>query len=77
MILSKFQVQNRYLFDWLVDLMAVVVKNKGVNMMSVNNCARVIAPNVYFVEDMAENFRYLPCVISFCEKVIEQRLLFL
>ena len=57
-VLSKFQIQNRYLFEWLVDLMAVVAKNEGVNKMNVNNCARMMAPNVYFVEDNLENLQF-------------------
>lgn len=38
--------------------------------MNENACARILAPNVFTVEDIVEYNRMLPIVTSFCEVLI-------
>lgn len=41
--------------------------------MGDNNCARMIAPSLFTVEDISEYNCLLPVVITFCESLIRQR----
>lgn len=58
------------MLEWFVDLMAHVSLNSNENGMGDNNCARLLAPNLYNVEDIEEYNRILPLVTSFCESQI-------
>ncbi len=55
---------------WFVSLMARVSSNCASTSMNENACARILAPNVFTVEDIVEYNRMLPIVTSFCEVLI-------
>lgn len=64
---------SRRLLEWFVHLMAIISNNSNENGMGDNNCARMIAPSLFTVEDISEYNRLLPVVITFCESLIRQR----
>ena len=61
------------LLMWFVDLMATVCSHASENGMNENNCARMLAPNLFTIEDAMEYNQILPSILSFCEMLISSR----
>ena len=68
--LDALNQSSRDLLMWFVSLMARVSSNCASTSMNENACARILAPNVFTVEDIVEYNRMLPIVTSFCEVLI-------
>ena len=64
---------KKALLMWFVDLMASVCMHAKENGMNETNCARMLAPNLFMLEDAMEYNQVLPSVLSFCEMLISSR----
>lgn len=56
-----------------MDIMAIVSTHSNENGMGDNNCARMLAPNLFTTEDVKEFNDILPSIITFCEVLIRCR----
>ena len=71
--MTLIPAHSRCLLEWFVDIMVMVSENSSENGMGDNNCARMLAPNLFTTEDVIEFNSLLPFVISFCEMLIRSK----
>ena len=69
-IVEQLPSSSKNLLLWLVKLMALVSSNANVNLMNAANCATLIAPNLFTIEDINEYNHLLPYIQSFCDLLI-------
>lgn len=69
-IVEQLPSSSKNLLLWLVKLMASVSSNANVNLMNTTNCATLIAPNLFTIEDINEYNHLLPYIQSFCDILI-------
>lgn len=56
---------------WFVSLLSMISTNSALTGMNANSCARLLAPNIFTIEDMVQYHKLLPIVTSFCEVLID------
>lgn len=69
-IVNSLPRQSKDLVLWILQLMALVSSNSNINLMNANNCATLVAPNLFSMEDLELFDRMLPFVKLFCTLLI-------
>lgn len=69
-IVNSLPDQSKDLVLWILQLMALVSEQSSTNLMNANNCATLVAPNLFSMEDLIVFDRMLPFVTLFCTLLI-------
>ena len=69
-IVDSLPRQSKDLVLWILQLMALVSSNSYTNLMNANNCATLVAPNLFSMEDLVMFDQMLPFVTLFCTLLI-------